>query len=363
MFWTALRIWGEKMTKIPSILHIMAGKGNGGAETYSTDVMLSLHARGVPQCVVMHEKSLRAPVLTEAGLRVRTDSLHTPLHFWRRHLLRRLIAQEKPDIIHCWMRRAASLVAGAPTEGSTVLGWFGDYEEIRHFKPCAHLVGCTQDIVTHMRKNGVSQARSTYISTFPTIDHAPALKRSTLNTPENAKVLLTLSRLHSVKGLDTLMRAIQDMPDCYLWLAGDGPLQGELEHLAQQLGIASRVRFLGWRTDRGALLRAADICVLPSRYEPFGTVILEAWESKTPLVACRSAGPAAYVQNEKNGMLAEIDDAPGLAHALRRVLENAALRETLITQGYADYQAKYTREAVTEQWLAYYKALMKEKKP
>ena len=127
--------------------------------------------------------------------------------------------------------------------------------------------------------------------TFPTVDAAPAVDRASLATPADAVVLLTLSRLHEKKGLDILLQGLVDLPRCVAWLAGDGPLEGELKAMAARLGVADRVRFLGWRTDRGALLRAADICVLPSRWEPFGTVMLEAWAAGTPLVAAASQGP------------------------------------------------------------------------
>jgi glycosyltransferase involved in cell wall biosynthesis len=341
------------------ILHIMAGRHNGGAETYSTDMMLSLHDAGIDQCIVIPETSLRTPLLRKAGLRVDTQVLRYPVHVWRRRQIRRLIARERPDIIHCWMRRAASLVSGADAHHAPVIGWFGDYEVVEHFSHCNHLVGVTQDIVAHMRKNGVSETRSTYIPTFPSIEDAPALDRATLDTPKNAKVLLTLSRLHPVKGLDTLIQAVKDMPDCYLWLAGDGAIKQDLETLARNLGIAQRVKFLGWRTDRGALLRAADICVLPSRYEPFGTVILEAWATQTPFVACGSAGPAAYIQNGVNGMLAPINDAAGLAQALRRVIDDDALRRKIVVRGHEEYDTHYTRAIVTRQWIDYYQTLPK----
>jgi glycosyltransferase involved in cell wall biosynthesis len=117
------------------------------------------------------------------------------------------------------------------------------------------------------------------------------------------------------------------------------------------------VRFLGWRNDRAALLRAADACVLPSRYEPFGTVILEAWAAGTPLVACRSAGPAAHIEDGSNGLLVAIDDTQGLANAMRRVVNDEELRRRLVAQGYATYVRSYTPEAVIQQWIQLYQEL------
>src|SRR4029077_20346142 len=98
---------------------------------------------------------------------------------------------------------------------------------------------------------------------------APVCDRAPRAPPADATALLAPSRLHEKKGLDILLASLADLPGCIAWLAGDGPLEADLKALAARLGVAGRVRFLGWRTDRGPLLAAADICVLPSRWEPF----------------------------------------------------------------------------------------------
>ncbi len=337
------------------IMHIMTSRANGGAETYACDVMTSLHGAGVDQCVVMHEDAPRAAQLKAAGIRLATTPLRFPFAPAQRLMLRSLIAKEKPDIIQTWMRRAASLASKGT---QPVIGWFGGYYDPRHFGSCERLVGVTRDIAAHMVKNGVPADRAHYIPTFPVIEQLPALDRETLKTPKDAKVLLTLSRLHQKKGLDTFLHALRDLPDCIAWLAGDGPLQAELEKLARDLGVMDRVRFLGWRTDRSALLRAADVCVLPSRYEPFGTVILEAWAANTPLVACRSAGPAAHVEDGVTGMLTPIDDVKALTAAIAAVLSEQELRSCLIKEGYAAYTRDFTPEAVTQQWLSFYRNIL-----
>ncbi|OYV25054.1 MAG: glycosyltransferase [Acidocella sp. 20-63-7] len=340
------------------ILHVMAGKGNGGAELYSTDVMLSLHQAGIDQCVVMRPDAPRTAELMGAGLRVDTNVLQIPFRPLQRLRMRQLIADEKPDIIQCWMRRAVSLVPADAKTKAEIIGWFGDYEELKYFAHCTKFVGVTRDLVRHMVENGVPSDDAAYIPTFPTVDDGAAIDRATLATPADAPVLLTLSRLHPVKGLDTMLQALADLPGYYLWVAGDGPSLAALQTQAAGLGVASRVRFLGWRTDRGALLRAADICVLPSRYEPFGTVILDAWSTRTAFVACNSDGPGAYVHHEQDGMLVPINDATALANAIRNVMNDPVLRQNLIRQGFANYQTQFTRGAVTAKYIAYYNSLL-----
>ena len=342
------------------ILHIMAGKGLGGAETYSTDVMLSLHRAGVKQTIVMSDKAPRYAEMKAAGLTLVPSVLAFPFRPWQKFLLRRLIQKEQPSLIQCWMRRAASLMTPHPTP---VIGWFGGYYAPKHFPHCTHFVGVTKDITAHMVEHGVAPDRATYIPTFPDITDLPPVDRTSLQTPPEAQVILALSRLHPKKGLDTLLTALQKLPDAFAWLAGDGPLRQDLEALARRLGVQDRVRFLGWRTDRAALLRAANVCVLPSRYEPFGTVILEAWAAKTPFVACASAGPAATVTDGKNGLLVPIDDAPALADALHRALTDAPLRAYLIANGFNTYENTFTREAVTKAWIAYYHKLLEPVAP
>jgi glycosyltransferase involved in cell wall biosynthesis len=339
------------------VLHIMASRTTGGAETYSTDVILSLHRAGIEQCVVIPGNAPRFGELKSAGLTLAPWVLGVPIQAVRKFLLSLLMARFKPDVVHCWMRRAASLMPAPPSPARPVIGWFGGYYNPRRFQSCTHFVGVTKDITAHMAANGVPPERAKFIPTFPDIAPSPAIDRATLTTPNGVRVLLTLSRLHPKKGLDTLLTALRHLPDCVVWLAGDGPLRRTLEQQANDLGVIDRVRFLGWRTDRAALLRAADVCVLPSRYEPFGTVILEAWASNTPLIACRSAGPSAHVADGENGLLVPIDDAEALADATRRLLDDDGLRQRLIARGHAAYQEGFTREAVTAQWLEYYRGL------
>lgn len=339
------------------ILHIMASKANGGAETYSTDMMESLHAAGVAELCVIARDSTNAPRLAAAGVPLACEVLDAPFDFWRRRRLQRLVEDFKPDLVHCWMRRAASLV---PRLDVPVIGWFGGYYDPSHFARCSHFVGVTPGIVDHMVEKGVARARAHYVQTFPTIEDAPAIDRARHATPADATLLLTLSRLHEKKGLDVFLKALQRLPSCIAWIAGDGPLEGELKALAETLGVSERVRFLGWRTERGALLKTADICVLPSRWEPFGTVMIEAWAAGTPLVAAASQGPSALIKDGNNGLLVPVDDVDALAGAIRRLIETPALRDHLVRQGSEDYRRNFTRQTVTQRMCEVYKQLIAE---
>jgi glycosyltransferase involved in cell wall biosynthesis len=112
----------------------------------------------------------------------------------------------------------------------------------------------------------------------------------------DAPLLLTVKRLHPVGGQDDLLRAVpailREFPAAQVWFAGDGEMRADLEALTRDLGIGAHVRFLG-RVGNDVLWRysaAADLFVLPSRLESWGTVMLEALACGTPIVATATAG-------------------------------------------------------------------------
>jgi glycosyltransferase involved in cell wall biosynthesis len=272
----------------------------------------------------------------------------------RRGFLRSQAELFQADIVHAWMARAASFMPS--NMPCPVLGWFGGYYDLKYYRRADFLVGVTRDIARDLIARGAPAERVAVVHTFGTLPDSPPVKRSEFETPINAPVVLVLSRLHEKKGIDTALRAVAALPGFYLWLAGDGPQRRRYEALAKSLGIGDRVRFLGWRTDRKSLLAACDVCALPSRYEPFGTVMAEAWSMQRPLVATRAAGARQYVVDGQSGLLCDIDDVAGLSHALHLAVTDGAVRHRIVMGGYAAYLADFERERVISTWLQTYRA-------
>jgi glycosyltransferase involved in cell wall biosynthesis len=113
-----------------------------------------------------------------------------------------------------------------------------------------------------------------------------------------------------------------------LRIAGDGPCRARLTEQARRLGIEAQVSFLGWLDKPGMLreLGAADCFVLPSRYETFGVVLIEALASGVPVIATRCGGPEGVVTPEC-GLIVEPDDVEALANAMVRMRESHAAYE------------------------------------
>ncbi len=173
-----------------------------------------------------------------------------------------------------------------------------------------------------------------------------------------APLLLTVKRLHPVGGHEDLLRAMPSIlrtrPGAQLWLAGEGELRPSLEALARELGIASAVRFLGL-LDNEALWRyyaAADLFVLPSRLESWGTVMLEALACGTPVVATNTAGGVEVQQHfPTDVMLVAKEDPQALAEAVCHAL---AARRRTDEATERRLRAEFSVSACAAQYLAVY---------
>jgi hypothetical protein len=325
------------------LLHVIAGAPAGGAETLFLDSALALAEADYTQAVVTRANNApRLAQLRMRGIEVKTAPFDRWLRWRTTHVIEDMVRGFRPDFVQYWMGRAASFArSGRPPQ----IGWYGGYYALKRFRHCGFHIAVTPDIVRHIVAQGVAPERAAVIPSFADFTPVAPVARATLHTPEDVPLLLALARLHEKKGLDILLKAMPALPQAYLWIAGEGPSRRKLEALVLELGLSARVRFLGWRDDRAALLAAADICVFPSRYEPFGTVMVEAWAAGVPLVAAAAAGPKAFVEDGVNGLLVPIDDAQALAKAIARVTDEPGLAERLVAGGRATYEARFTKAA------------------
>lgn len=333
-----------------SVLHLLGTAGEGGAETYFVDLLKALKRSGVSEAAAIRGNPARETQLKEVGVPVKVLRFGGPIDILTRPAAAGFAALQGTKVAVAWMNRAARHTPRGPWAR---IGRLGGYYSLKYYKGFDHLVANTEDIAEWIVGQGWPAGR---VSCIPNFAAAPAqaapVDRASLSTPPDAPLLLAMGRLHENKAHDISLQALAQLPDAYLWIAGVGPLEAKLKGMAEALGVGDRVRFLGWRSDPSALYRTADVCVFPSRYEPLGNVVIQAWAHSLTVVAARSQGPQALIRDGADGLLVPIDDADALAGAVRRLLAEPPLCARLTAAGRARVEQEFSEAAVVSQWKA-----------
>ena len=339
------------------ILHLIHSLGNSGAITFTADTLLALQERGkVEQFVLCRSNDILLDRLHRGKIPYELMDFVRWKKWLDQRRIRSKIESYKPDVVHCWMNRAASFM---PAEsGVPSLGWFGHYYKVNRFASCDYYTGVSHGLCDYIGRESGYPDRVFLGHTFGTLPEDTPLSREEFGIPEDKPVILMLARMHREKGVDVLLRACVEV-DAFLLLAGTGPELENYRKLAQDLGIESCVCFAGWRDDRSALLELADILAAPSRNEGCPTVMPEAWFKGVPVVAARAQGLREYIRHGENGMLSDIDDVEGLARNLRAVLEDNALRMRLISEGARTYETQFSKEVVISNLLKTYEEIIR----
>lgn len=157
---------------------------------------------------------------------------------------------------------------------------------------------------------------------------------------DGTPLLVSCGRLVTQKAPLSLVEAIaRSRHRPRLWMLGDGPLRPVVERRVAELGLASRVRVLGFRDDPRPYLAAAQVFVSASRYEGFGNVLVEAMACGTPVVATDCPwGPAEILDSGNAGILAPPGDIAALAQAIDSLLDDPARSRELAARGRARAQ-------------------------
>ncbi|MHB8567033.1 MAG: glycosyltransferase family 4 protein [Nitrososphaerales archaeon] len=178
------------------------------------------------------------------------------------------------------------------------------------------------------------------------------------------KLILFIGRLTHQKGCEFLIKSIPSIAKYHnikLVIVGDGYQRGELEYGASITGESWRIRFAGFIPDNEVidLLLSSDVMVIPSVYEPFGVVALEAMAAGIPVVASDVDGLGEIIKHEQNGILVYPRDSSSISWGVSRVLSDSANSERLVKRAKEDLVVKYTWNAVAALTLEAYAKAMK----
>jgi glycosyltransferase involved in cell wall biosynthesis len=217
------------------------------------------------------------------------------------------------------------------------------------YQRAAAVVVQTESIAEWFRKRLRKRARLVVIPNpvAPAPDVEPSVR-------ESEPFILAAGRLAYQKGFDLLIRAFAAVPaqtrQLRLVIVGDGPEGKQLRHLAVELGLAERVSFPGRVRELSPLMKAAMAFILPSRYEGFPNVLLEALAAGVPCVAADGPGAAREILADgAYGLLVPPQDTGALAQAIERITTDSELRRRYAQAGAAAIE-RYRLDRVVAEW-------------
>ncbi|MBL8521422.1 MAG: glycosyltransferase [Betaproteobacteria bacterium] len=202
--------------------------------------------------------------------------------------------------------------------------------------------------------NGVDLMR------FSASDERRVAFRREIGCDDRTVLVGTLARLVPVKNHAHLIRSVAPLlkagqPDMRLVIAGDGPERSSLEALAQGLGVAPSVHFLGMRTDTPGILAGLDVYVLPSLSEGMNLTLLEAMSSGLPIVATDVGGNGEIVAEGQTGYLVPLGDERALQGRIAMLAASPSLRREFGTAARSEVARRFDQRATIEAYCALYR--------
>lgn len=189
-----------------------------------------------------------------------------------------------------------------------------------------------------------------------------AEKGDTTKTRFADQQLIIVGRLEEMKGhrylFDAMVTVIKTFPAVKLLVLGNGTQQRSLTQQAGRLGLENNILFLGFQSNPYDYISASDIIVLPSLFEPFGLVYIEAFALKVPVVAFDAPACNEIISNNETGLLAPLLNSEALAESIIYLLKNPAERKRLADNGYEKYIGYYNTSRMAKETAAWYRSVI-----
>ncbi len=358
------------------IFHVITSMHYAGAERLLVNTVNAHAARHEIEIAYLKGEPQLVPELHRS---VRVERVPLDRSCARR--LRALLRERRPDVLHTHLGHADFLGQWAsrqlPLKRVCTMhniwfkhNWkdrliFAGYRQLfGRVVPNCHVVCISQAVYRHVRQRlKVPEPRASVLyNAIPGIhlsEDRASLRRA-LGIPAEAFCVLFVGRLQLQKSVDTLLRAAAilkpQVPGLVVAIIGDGTERDALLTLSGRLGTTDAVQFRGVTARPERWFAAADVFALPSVFEGFGLVVLEAFRAGLPVVASGIEGPAELIEDGANGLLVPPRSEAALAERILALHRDPALRQRLGESGRQGFTSRYSIESYAARLEALYLA-------
>lgn len=288
--------------------------------------------------------------------------------------LRRLLMSVRPEIVQTFLFHANVLGAMAARRAKVPRVLAGirvaDPRRWRAWverwacREIERIVCVSEGAARHCRELGYPAGKLAVIPNGVDFDRfagAAPIELAELGIRAGRKAIVFIGRLDKQKGLSDLLsicpRLVEALPDHDLVIVGEGPERAALVRQAARLGIASRVHLTGWRADVPAILAAADLLVLPSRWEGMPNVVLEAMAAGKPVVATRTAGIEEALGAQAELQSVAMGQRDQLAEKIVHLVQNPQVASQLGRANQARAKSEFSIDSMVDRYERLYASL------
>jgi len=351
------------------IVHVEGGRNLYGGAQQVVYLLEGLAARGVENVLVCPPGAAIGQYFKNSDVRV-VEMVPSSLNFRFAFALEKLLRREKPDVAHLHSRRGADVfgaVAAYRAKVPSILSRRID-NPVRNFisrhkyRYYDRIICISQGIKKVLLDAGIEESRLNVVRSA--VDARPWLEipsREALvaefDLPPEALYVGIVAQLIERKGHHILLEALRNMPErekLRVLIFGKGPQREVLERLVREMGLQDIVRFIGFREDLPRWMGALDMLVHPALMEGMGISLLQASAAKVPIVASDVGGIPEAVRHGENGLLVPPNDAVALRVAIRKLVQDPALRKRLGETGRRIVTEEFSIDTMVEGNLSVY---------
>jgi len=324
------------------IFNIIMNRKLGGAEQAFLDYNNALNLKG---CDVINITSSFAQINNRKISTIKLPNL-TPWCILSKIYLKLLILFHKPDLVIVHGGRAVNFAYGANIKNIPVIGVTHSYS-IRHILKCNYIIALDLLLKKHLIDNGYPDSQIFIVSNMI---NTPPKKTDSAASKKTVCVIGALGRFVPEKGFNYLIEAISILRDrrynVKLILGGSGALQDRLKKLVLDINIEKNVEFVGWIKDKKSFFEEIDIFCIPSVFETFGIVALEAMSQQVPIVATKTAGASEIFEPDVDALLTKTASSQELADKIAYLIENPDKGRELKNNAYDKIVNRYDTHVV-----------------